>query len=112
MTAPAQAASVSTELVMLAILELTHTNPEAQFTTRDVAQEMGAKEYAVRLAFSWLCRFGKIEIVEGKIIERKTRTAGEKYPVSVYRIKPKAMTGEALDALYKAFGLATARAAA
>lgn len=77
---------------MLAILEFTREDEERGFTTVDIAQEIGAKEYQVRVAFSWLMRFGKIEIVPGELVRRTTRTAGEKYPVNIYRLKPKAET--------------------
>lgn len=90
---------------MLAILDLTHQDPEARFTTREVAEQMGADEYPVRAAFSWLVRCKKIEVVRGEIRERVTRTAGEKYPVAVYRFKPKSESGD-FAALYQVFGLA------
>jgi hypothetical protein len=100
----AMTTSVTTEDVMLAILELTHEDQDARFTTLDVAQEMGVKEYRVRAAFSWLVRFGKIKIAAGEIVERMSPTFGEKYPVTLYRMLPKSAPAD-FDAIYRAFGL-------
>jgi hypothetical protein len=97
------AGRVTTEDVMLAILELTHEDAEAKFTTLDVAQEMGVDEYPVRAAFWWLRKLGKIQPDEKNVLHRLTRTAGERYEVTVYRIKPKAATSEEFQAFYARF---------
>lgn len=102
-TADTPASPVTTETVMLAILEHVHECPESQFTTCDVAAEMGVKEYSVRAAFHWLRRFGKIEVVEGDIVERVNRTAGKRYPVTLYRVKPQSDTTAEFQAFYMRF---------
>lgn len=78
------------------------------FTTRDIADAMGAEEYPVRVAFSWLRRFRVIEAVEGTAVFRHTRRAGEKYAVSMYRLRADSSPAD-FDALYRACGLAGAR---
>lgn len=92
---------ITTEMVMLAILEAIHGREEdATFTTREIAEEIGVNEYPVRLAFSWLCRFGKISAVDGKAIERTTRTTGKKYEVALYRVKAASTTTVEFQAFY------------
>lgn len=111
MKTPDKAASqVTTETVMLAILEHIHADPERGFTTLDIALDMGANEYPVRAAFHWLRRLGKIEIARGARVERHNRTEGKAYSVRVYRLKAKSATPAAFDALYRVFGLGTAPA--
>lgn len=103
----ADVASVTTEGVMLAILELTHEDAEARFTTLDVADQLGVREYQVRAAFHWLRRFRKIAVVPGEIQERITYPSGQRYPVTVYRMLPKSTPAD-FDALYQVFGLRSA----
>jgi len=59
---------------------------------------MSAAEDSVGAAFGGLCRLGKIEAVDGKMIEGATRTEGDGNEVAVYRLKPKAETAVAFQA--------------
>lgn len=86
------ATRVTVETTLLAILEFLDEDQEQTFTTRDIAGAMRVEEYPVRAAFSWLRRAGKIAIVEDAVCDRVTRTAGERYPVAVYKLKRAAET--------------------
>ena len=56
------------------------------FTTHDIARHMGAEEYHVRIAFSWLTRNRAIETIPGVRSVRYTGSAGEKYSANVYQL--------------------------
>lgn len=61
-----------------------------QFTTYDIARELGAEEYPVRAAVSWLNRYKVIEAVPCVRTRRYTKTNGEVYSATVYQLRPEA----------------------
>lgn len=74
---------VTTDSVMAAIRD----HGKARFTTLEIARDMGADEYHVRIAFSWLSRYRIIESIPGVRSVRYTGTAGEKYSANVYQLR-------------------------
>lgn len=56
---------LATDAVRKAIEQYVKDHGEGRFTTADIARHMGAEEYPVRAAFSWLARYGQIEIIPG-----------------------------------------------
>lgn len=100
-----------TEAVQKAIEQYVKDHAEGRFTTADIARFMGAEEYPVRAAFSWLVRYRFIEIIPGVRSKRylgqptNRRLHGDSYSVSMYQIKEQ--SGEAdFAALNRAFGFA------
>jgi len=93
---------ITTDAVLDAIKA--HAEQMPTFTTVDIARAMGVEEYPVRAAFSWLCRYRLIEIIEGTTCIRRTRRAGEAYTASMYKLKPAAAPAD-FDALYRVLGL-------
>lgn len=94
---------VTQETVLQAIKQHVDRAGKEHFTTHDIARDMGADEYHVRIAFSWLSRYKAIERVPGVRSVRYTGTAGEKYSAAVYRICE--TSGEAdFAALNRIFG--------
>ena len=55
---------------------------DAELTSRDVADKLGAHEYAVRAAISWLI-IGK-HLMSASIVARKTKN-GDSYTACAYR---------------------------
>lgn len=98
---------VNTDTVLVAIKGYEgQTDEEGRvvFSTIDIAQEMGADEYPVRVACSWLRRYRIIEVVEGTTCMRRTRRTGERYTASLYRLRPQAEPAD-FNALFRVFGL-------
>lgn len=98
---------VSTDQVLSAIKGYKgQVDPEGNtvFSTLDIAREMGADEYRVRVACSWLRRYRIIEVIEGTTCMRRTRRTGERYTASLYRLRPQAAPAD-FDALFRVFGL-------
>lgn len=102
---------LATEAVRKAIEQYVKDHGEGRFTTADIARHMGAEEYPVRAAFSWLARYGQIEIIPGVRSRRylgqpadiSKRRHTDQYFASVYRVKePSAEVDFA--ALNRAFG--------
>lgn len=86
---------------MLAVLEHLHAEGDgASFTTREIAEGMGAAEGAVRMVLSGLCRLGKVAAVGSELVRRRTRTAGDMNEVAVYRLQPKSETAVEFQAFY------------
>lgn len=104
---------LATDEVRKAIEQYVKDRGENRFTTADIARFMGADEYRVRAAVSWLARYGMIEIIPGV---RSKRYLGQPadiskhrhtdhYFTSVYQIKQQ--VGEVdFSALNRAFGFA------
>lgn len=93
---------VTTDSVLEAIK--TYAQHAPTFSTLDIARAMGADEYRVRVACSWLKRYRIIELVEGTNCMRRTRRTGERYTASLYRLRPQAEPAD-FDALFRVFGL-------
>lgn len=80
-----------------------------EFTTYDIARMLGAEEYPVRAAMSWLVKRGIVEKVG--TMERRLpppvgrRLHGEVYFVVLYRVKEEAAPVD-FAALNRAFGFA------
>ncbi len=100
---------VSTEAVKKAIEKFVDQRTEKHFTTADIARFMEVDEYPVRAAFSWLARYGLIEIIPGvrskRYLEQPAdrRLHGDSYSVSMYRVKERAAEVD-FAALNRAFG--------
>jgi hypothetical protein len=77
---------VTTETVSQAIKQHVASAKRDSFTTHDIARHMGADEYHVRIAFSWLTRNRVIETIPGVRSVRYTGTAGERYSANVYQL--------------------------
>jgi hypothetical protein len=77
---------VTTETVSQAIKQHVASAKRDSFTTHDIARHMGAEEYHVRIAFSWLTRNRVIETIPGVRSVRYTGTAGERYSANVYQV--------------------------
>ena len=95
---------VTTEDAMQAIKQHVDRAGKAHFTTIEIARDIGADEYHVRIAFSWLTRYKAIEQVPGVRSVRYTGTQGEKYSASVYRIREEAALVD-FAALNRVFGI-------
>lgn len=94
---------VTTDTVIKGIRDyLEAQKPISHFTTLAVALHMGADEYPVRTAFSWLRRYGLIETVPCVFSVRYTKTNGEKYPAAVYQLKEKSTPAD-FAALHRVF---------
>lgn len=52
---------ITTDAVLDAIKAYVEHTPS--FTTTNIANALGAEEYPVRAAFSWLCRYRLIEAI-------------------------------------------------
>lgn len=102
---------LATEAVQKAIEQYVKDHSEGRFTTADIARFMGAEEYPVRAAFSWLARYGMIEIIPGvrskryRSIPTDRRPHDDDYSVSVYQVKEEAASVD-FSALNRAFGFA------
>ncbi|MBU1363947.1 MAG: hypothetical protein KKE51_09020 [Gammaproteobacteria bacterium] len=94
---------VTTDTALQAIKKHVDSAGKEHFTTVEIARVMGADEYHVRIAFSWLTRFKAIERVPGVRSVRYTETQGEKYSASVYRIREEAAPVD-FAALNRLFG--------
>lgn len=77
---------VTTDTVISAVNDFLKERREKRFTTHDIARHMGAEEYHVRIAFSWLTRNRAIETIPGVRSVRYTGSAGEKYSANVYQL--------------------------
>lgn len=103
-----QAMRVTTETVQDAIERFVNARGENRFTTADIARFMGAEEYPVRAAFSWLNRNRLIEIVPGVRTRRylpqtsNRRWEGDWYSVSVYQVVDKCAKAD-FDTLNRVF---------
>lgn len=104
---------LATDAVRKAIEQFVKDRGENRFTTADIARFMGAEEYPVRAAFSWLARYGMVEIIPGVRSRRylgqpadiSKRRHTDQYFASVYQVKERC--GEAdFAALNRAFGYA------
>lgn len=73
--------------VAQAIGEFLATSPRPMFSTVDIARHMGEPEYSVRAVVTWLVREDVVELVPGVRTTRYTGTKGDKYGVSMYRMK-------------------------
>lgn len=93
---------VTTDTVLEAIKA--HAEHTPTFSTIDIARAMGADEYRVRVACSWLRRYRIIEVVEGTAVFRRTARRGELYAASLYQLRPQAAPAD-FDALFRVFGL-------
>ena len=65
-----------------------------EFTTYDIAGVLGAEEYPVRAAMSWLVKRGiveKVGTIERRLPAPASRRHSEVYPVSLYRVKEEAV---------------------
>ena len=89
--ATTDAQSVTTESTISAIHDYVTVTARDSFTTHDIARHIGADETQVRAAFGWLARHKKIEIVPCVTCRRYTRTQGEEYSASVYRLRNSGM---------------------
>jgi len=78
--------NVTTDRVSAAIKGYVASAKRDHFTTHDIARAMGAEEYHVRIAFSWLTRNRVIETIPGVRSVRYTGTHGEKYSANVYQL--------------------------
>jgi len=81
---------------------------EGDFTTQDIAGQLGIGEYQVRAALSWLVRRGIVERVGAeprRLPVRKGRGQRETYPATLYRAKKEASQVD-FKVLYRVFGLA------
>lgn len=96
---------VTQETALQAIRQYIDRAGKEHFTTLEIARLMGADEYHVRIAFSWLTRYKAIERVPGVRSVRYTGTAGEKYSAAVYRIRDESAAAD-FAALNRAFGFA------
>lgn len=108
--APESAVRVTRDSVLEEIKAYLEQQSQPFFTTQDIARHMGVEEYSVRAAFSWLARYGHIEIIPGV---RSKRYLGEAenpakrrhtdcYSASVYQVRA---AGKAdFAALNRAFG--------
>lgn len=94
---------VTTDTVLQAIKQHVGLAGKEHFTTVEIAKDMGAEEYHVRVAFSWLARRKEIEPVPGVRSVRYTGTQGEKYSASVYRVREEAAQVD-FAALNRLFG--------
>ena len=71
------------------------TERSNHFTTADIARFMGAEEYQVRTAFTWLTRYGVIEAIPGVRSKRylgeprdpSKRRHANSYFASMYRMR-------------------------
>lgn len=101
---------VKTDAVKVAIEQYVKERCD-RFTTADIARFMGVEEYPVRAAFSWLNRYGFIEIIPGVRSKRyrpqpvDRRLHGDDYEVSMYQVKEPANEVD-FAALNRAFGFA------
>lgn len=79
--------NVTTESVMKAIRAYVTSADHKHFTTLDIARSMGAEEYPVRAAVTWLNRYRHIEVVPGVRSRRYTKAHGEEYSATVYQVR-------------------------
>lgn len=85
---------VTTETVKFAI-ERYIAERNNHFTTADIARFMGADEYQVRAAFTWLARYQVVEIIPGVRSKRylgeprdpSKRRHANSYFASMYRMR-------------------------
>lgn len=102
---------VTTDTALQAIKQHVDRVGKEHFTTIEIAKDMGADEYHVRIAFSWLTRYKAIERVPGVRSKRylppstdpNCRRHGNSYSVSVYRIREEAAPVD-FAALNRLFG--------
>lgn len=85
-----------------ALPDIDHPDSGAAVSTVDIALLMGVPEYPVRVAFSWLVRYGLIEPIKGTCCMRRTRVTGERYTATLYRLRAESGPAD-FDALYKVF---------
>lgn len=78
---------VTTDTVHEAIEQCIKHRGENFFTTSDIARYMGVDEYPVRTAIKWLHEYAIVDVVPGVRSYRYTKTRGDKYSTSVYRLR-------------------------
>lgn len=106
-SAPMTTVLVTTDTALQAINQHVGRAGNEHFTTHEIARAMGADEYHVRIAFSWLSRYRIIESIPGVRSVRYTGTAGEKYSANVYQLRQESTPAD-FETLNRVFGVRAA----